>query len=131
SLAALATWLNGKSEFDREIEAIPLERALENRELFLQHLDALGALGRWEQVRQLLEAERFPMEPVMEHMYLARCYTQLGQNTSAENNWQRALEAADHEVGKLMQLAPFAEKNGKFEFADLIYKRAIAQSPKL
>ena len=43
--AALATWLNSKNEFQKTIEAVPLEKALQSRELFLQYLDTLKTLG--------------------------------------------------------------------------------------
>lgn len=131
SLAALATWLNGHGEYQRELETIPLEKALQTRELFLQHVDALGALGRWEEVKQLLEGERFPLDPVMQRMYLARCSAQLGEKTAAANNWQRALEAAGNDVQKLLTLAEYSEKNGALDIAEVSYRSAAAEMPKL
>src|SRR5205823_9609225 len=50
-LLTLATWLNGKAEFEKTISAIPLEKALQGRELFLQYLDALGGLDRWSELK--------------------------------------------------------------------------------
>ncbi len=63
--AVLAEWLNGKGEFQRQLDAIPLDRALQNRDLFLQHLDAFGALGQWEEIKRLLQGERFPLDQVV------------------------------------------------------------------
>ena len=57
-------------------------------------MDALGALGRWDEIDRLLDSERFPLDPVIQHMYLARANAQLGQEAASKNNWQRALEAA-------------------------------------
>src|SRR5205823_5666852 len=88
-LFALATWLNSKKEFEKTVEAIPLEEALLGRELFLQYLDALGGLERWGEIKQLLEGDRYPLDPVVQGMYLARCSAQLGEKAAAENNWQR------------------------------------------
>jgi hypothetical protein len=130
-LLALATWLNGKGEFDRELETVPLPKALQSRELFLQHVDALGALGRWSDIKQLLDAERFPLDPVVQRMYLARCNAQLGEKTAAENNWKRALEAASGEAGKLLMLAEYAQKNGVFDVANSAYEAAAQAAPKL
>jgi hypothetical protein len=130
-LLALATWLNSKGEYQNTLDAIPLQKALQTRELFLQHLDALGSLGRWVDIKELLEAERFPLDPVVQRMYLARCNAQLGQKTAAENNWQRALEAAGGDTGKLMGLAEYAEKNGLLEIAGAAYDRAAGESPRL
>jgi hypothetical protein len=67
----LATWLNGQGDYQRTLDAIPLERVLQTSELFLQHLDALGGLGRWAEIKQLLDSERYPLDPVIQKMYLA------------------------------------------------------------
>ncbi len=130
-LAVLATWLNGKGEYERELATVPLERAVQSRELFLQRMDALGALGRWEDISHLLESERYPLDPVIQRMYLARTNAQLGQPAAAENNWQRALEAAAGDPGKLMSLAEYAEKNGAAAIADAAYTQAITAAPAL
>ena len=131
SLATLATWLNGHGEFERELDTVPREKAVQSRDLFLQHLDALGALGRWSEIKQLLEVEGFPLEPTVQKMYLARCAAQLGEKTLAENNWKRALEAAAGDAQKLLQLGEFAEKNGELEIAEAAYNATAAQTPKL
>ena len=130
-LTALATWLNGKGEFQRELGAIPLEKALQARDLFLQHVDALGGLGRWSEIKQLLDRDTFPLDPVVQKMYLARCAAQLGEKAAAENNWQRAFEAARGDSGKLLTLASYAEKNGALTTASAAYDEAVAESPKL
>jgi hypothetical protein len=129
SLTALAKWLNGKGEFQRQLDEIPQEKVLSSRELFLQHVDALGALGRWDEIRRLLESERFPLEPVLQRMYMARCNAQLGNEAAAKNNWERALEAASGDVGKLMTLAEYAEKNGAVDIAKAAYIQATTIAP--
>jgi hypothetical protein len=116
--AVLAEWLNGKNEFQKTLDTIPLEKALQSRDLFLRYLDALGALGRWNEIKQLLGSERFPLDPVLQAMYLARCSGQLGEKTAAGNNWRRALEATGGDVQKLITLAQYAEKNENAEVAE-------------
>ena len=130
-LTALATWLNGKSEFQRELDAIPLEKALQARDLFLQRMDALGGLGRWPEIKGLLDRDTYPLDPVVQKMYLARCNTQLGEKAASENNWQRAFEAAQGDPQKLLMLAGYAEKNGALETARAAYDEAVAEAPKL
>jgi tetratricopeptide (TPR) repeat protein len=130
-LLALATWLSGKTEFQKTLETIPLEKALLSRELFLQYVDALGGLGRWSEIKQLLESERYPLDPVVQLMYLARCNAQLGEKTAAENNWQRALESAGGDVGKLISLGEYAEKNGIVDVAQPAFSAAATEAPKL
>jgi hypothetical protein len=129
--AALATWLNGKGEFQRQLDAIPLQKAMQSRELFLQHMDALGGLGRWKEIKDLLDRDTFPLDPVVQKMYLARTNAQLDEKAASENNWQRALEAAHGDPGKLVMLAGYAEKNGALEVARAAYDEAAAESPRL
>src|SRR6266446_1431760 len=131
SLVALATWLDGKGEYQRQLDTIPLEKALQSRDLFLQHLDALGALDRWSEIKQLLSSDRFPLEPVVQQMYLARCSAQLGEKTATQNYWQRALEGAGSELQKLFTLAEYAQKNGNGEIAEAAYNNAAVAAPKL
>jgi tetratricopeptide (TPR) repeat protein len=131
ALVALAGWLNTRGEHQLELDTISRERAMQSRDLFFQHVDALGALSRWDEIRRLIESEQFPLDPVVEHMYLARCFAQQGQTAGAENNWKRALEAAAGEAGKLVTLADYAEKNNTLDVAEAAYDAAVAASPKL
>jgi hypothetical protein len=131
SLGALAAWLNAHGEFQRTLDTIPLEKSLEDRDLFLQHLDALGALARWDEIKRLLEAERFPIDAVIQRMYLARCNAQLGQKAAAENNWQRALESAGNDLQKLATLGNYAERNGAISVAASAYDTAATIAPRL
>ena len=130
SLAALARWLNSKGEFQRELDTIPLERSLQTRDLFLQRLDALGSLNQWAEVKRLLSDESFPLDPVIEHMYLARCNQQLGEAVAGENNWQRAFEAAAGDAQKLLTLADYAEKNGANKIAETSYNTITHDAPR-
>jgi hypothetical protein len=130
-IAALATWLNSKGEYQRELDAIPLETALQSRELFLQRLDALGGLGNWKEIKELLDRDTYPLDPVVQKMYLARCNAQLSEKAASENNWQRALEAAHGEPQKLLMLAGYAEKNGAVDVASAAYDEAVAEAPNL
>ena len=127
----LARWLNSKGEYQRAIDSIPLEKAMQSGDLFLQHLDALAGLGRWNEVEQLLRIGGFPLEPFLETMYLARCNNQLGEQTASANNWQRALEAAQGDARKLITLAQYAEQNENAEIAEAAYKGAAEVAPKL
>jgi hypothetical protein len=130
-LLALARWLNGKNEFQKTLDTIPLEKTLLSGDLFLQYLDALGGLGHWSEIEGLLDSERYPLDPVVQKMYLARCNAQLGEKTAADNNWQRALESAGGDVGKLISLAEYAEKNGIVDVAQSAFSAAAAEAPKL
>jgi hypothetical protein len=129
TLAALAGWLNSVGRADKTLQVLPLDRALRRQDLYLRYVDALAALDRWPEVKELLSRERFPLEPVFQHMYLAIARARLGDATAATNEWQRALEAANTPE-KLLALAGYAEQNHVNDVADRAYSEAIRLAPK-
>ena len=129
-VTALGTWLYQHGEFQRLLDTIPLERAVLSRELFLQHVNTLGALGRWDEIRKLLESERYPLDPVVQHMYLARCYAQQGQDLGADGNWQQAITESAGDLTHLLMVGDYAEKNSNLKFAAIAYDAAAAVSPR-
>ena len=129
TLAALAAWLNKIGRPAKTLEVLPQARASQRQDLFLHYLNALAALQRWSDVKDLLTRERFPIEPVLQHMYLAAAQTHLGSATAATNEWQRALEAANTPE-KLLALAGYAEQNHANDVADRAYSEAIRLGPK-
>jgi tetratricopeptide (TPR) repeat protein len=129
TLAALAAWLNNIGRPAKTLEVLPLERALQRQDLFLQHINALAALQRWNDVKDLLTSERFPIEPVLQHVYLATAQARLGAATAATNEWQRALEVANT-AEKLLALAGYAEQNDAGDIAEGAYSEAVRLAPK-
>jgi hypothetical protein len=129
ALAALAAWLNSLGRPGKTLEALPLDRALQRQDLFLQHINALAALDRWNEVKDLLTSERFPLDPVFQHMYLATARTRLGEATAAANEWQRALQAGNTPE-KLLALAAYAEQNDARNIAATACSEAIKLAPK-
>ena len=129
TLAALAAWLNSVGRADKTLQVLPLDRALQRQDLYLRYIDALAALERWNDIKALLSSERFPLEPVLQHMLLAVARTRLGEATAATNEWQRALEAANTPE-KLLALASYAEQNHANDVADQAYSEAIRLAPK-
>jgi Flp pilus assembly protein TadD len=128
TLAALAGWLNEVGRPQKTLDLLPLDRAVKRQDLFLQHINALAALERWNDVKEVLSSERFPLEPVFQHMYLATARTRLGETTAATNEWQRALEAGNTPE-KLLALANYAEQNHANDIADAAYSAAIKLVP--
>lgn len=128
-LIALNTWLYTEGRYQALLDVMPLERALHRRELYLQYLDALGAVGRVQDVRELLEHTRFRLDPVSEHMYLAAARRGLGEEVGAANEWERALEAAN-DPDRCLLLGGFAERATSDDIADRAYAQAISFAPK-
>jgi hypothetical protein len=128
TLAALGAWLNSIGRARKALEVLPPDRAVRNQVLYLQRIDALAALEHWDEVKQVLISERFPLEPVLQHMYLASARTRLGETTAATNEWNRALEAANTPE-KLLAVANYAEQNHANDIADVAYANAIKVAP--
>jgi tetratricopeptide (TPR) repeat protein len=130
ALAALAEWLNSLGRARKTLELLPLDRAIRNQALFLQHIYALTALERWDEVKETLMSKRFALDQVAQHMYLATALSHLGEATAATNEWQRALEAAANNSDKSLALAGYAERNRANDVADTAYIQAIKLAPK-
>jgi hypothetical protein len=129
TLAALAAWLNKIGRPAKTLEVLPQGRAVQRQEFFLQYLNALAALQRWNEIKDLLMSERSPIEPMVQHMYHAVAQTHLGSATGATNEWQRALETANTPE-KFLTLARYAEQNFANDIADAAYAEAIKIAPK-
>jgi tetratricopeptide (TPR) repeat protein len=129
TLVALVAWLNKIGRPAKTLEVLPLERAGQRQDLFQHYLNALVELQRWSEIKDLLTSERFPIQPVLQHMYLAVAQTHLGSATGATNEWQRALDVADT-TEKSLVLAKYAEQNSANDIADAAYAGAIKIAPK-
>ena len=129
TLLALAAWLNKIGRPAKTLEVLPQARAGQRQDFFLQYVNALAALQRWSDIKDLLISERFPIEPMLQHMYLAVAQPHLGSATAATNEWQRALEAANTSE-KALALAKYAEQNSANDIADAAYADAIKVAPK-
>src|SRR5207244_3130626 len=128
TLIALAAWLNNIGRPAKTLEVLPQARASQRQDLFLQYLNALVGLQRWNEIKDHLMSERFPIEPVLQHMYLAVAQAHLGSATGATNEWQRALQVANTPE-KLLTLATNAEQNSANDIADAAYSEAIKIAP--
>ena len=130
TLIALGSWLYSHGQFELLLKVLPLDRAVERRELLMEHIDALAALDRLEQVKEILLGEHAVLEPAFQHMYLAVVRLKLADSTAASNEWFRALESAESPRA-LIGLADYAEKMRTFDIADAAYARLIKKQPEL
>jgi hypothetical protein len=128
TILALAAWLNKIGRPAKTLEVLPQERALQRQDLFLPYINALTALQRWSDIKDLLMSEHSVVDPLFQHMYLAIAQAHLGSATAATNEWQRALEVANTPE-KLMTLATNAEQNSANDIADAAYSEAIKSAP--
>jgi tetratricopeptide (TPR) repeat protein len=129
TLAALGEWLNKIGRPAKTLELLPQTHAVQRQDLFLLYINALAALQRWSDVKELLMSEHSVVDPMLQHMYLAVAQTRLGSTTAATNEWQRALEIANTPE-KTLALAKYAEQNSVNDIADAAYCIAIKIGPK-
>ena len=128
-LANLARWLYAHGEFGRVLDVLPPARATDDRALFFQRLDALAALDRWAEIRQVIESHPVAIDPVVEQMYLARCAQQLGEPKLRDAHWEAALRAAGTDPDKLLPLGTYAQKAGDLETALAAFQAAVQAAP--
>ena len=128
TLLALATWLNKIGRPAKTLEVLPEAHAIQQQDLFLQYVNALIALQRWSEVKDLFLSEHSAVDPMVQHMYLAVAQARLGSATAATNEWQRALQVANTPE-KLLTLATNAEQNSAPDIADVAYSEAIKSAP--
>jgi len=128
TLAALAAWLNKIGRPAKTLEVLPEARAIQRQDFFLQYVNALAALQRWSEVKDLLMSEHSVVDPMLQHMYLAVAQAHLGSATGATNEWRRALQVANT-AEKLLTLATNASQNSANEIADVAYSEAIKIAP--
>jgi hypothetical protein len=128
TLLALATFLNKIGRPAKTLEVLPEAHAIQRQDLFLQYVNALVALQRWSEVKDLFLGEHSAVDPMVQHMYLAVAQARLGSATAATNEWQRALQVANTPE-KLLTVATNAEQNSATGIADAAYSEAIKTAP--
>lgn len=128
ALRDLAVWLNAKNDYERAIAVLPERIAITRRDLFLVYLDAVAALGRWPQIRKLLEKGDVPLDNAIKELYLARSAAEMKDLDESDIHWKRAQFAALHSPEQLISIATYAEKIGRLDQAEIAY-RTLASSP--
>ena len=128
TLLAMVTWLNKIGRSAKTLEVLPEARAIQRQDFFLQYVNALAALQRWSQVKDLFLSEHSVVDPMVQHMYLAVAQAHLGSATAATNEWQRALQVANT-TEKLLMVAANAEQNSATDIANAAYSEAIKTAP--
>jgi hypothetical protein len=130
TVAALGAWLYTRGRFLSMLEIVPLERAALSRDLLLERIDALAALGRLSELKEMLLTEYPVLPQSYQHMYLAVVRSRLAEAAATVNEWERAVDAADT-VQSLLALAEYAEKNGRLDVAEAAYAQTIRKQPEL
>jgi tetratricopeptide (TPR) repeat protein len=124
-LLLLARWLNGKGEFKRTLEAVPLGLATGKQELFLAYCDAVAGLGDWPGLGKILVAQKLPIPDWLAELYRARVDTELKNDREAAAHWNQAQLLAAPTPEALIHLGDYAEKVGELGEASKAYRRLV------
>ena len=68
TLLALVAWLNKIGRPANTLEVLPQARAIQRADFFLQYLNALVALQRWSEIKDLLMGEHSVVDTMIQHM---------------------------------------------------------------
>ncbi len=130
TLVELADWLYDHGRFETMLQILPFDRVVEDRQLFLERIDALSGAGRFSDLADMLSVENPILDPMLSHVFLALAKAKLGEEASSANEWERAVETADT-TQRCLLLAQYAEKNGFSRIADGAYDKVLKQQPRL
>ncbi len=130
TLISLGGWLYDHGRFDSILQVIPLQKASQSRALFLERADALYALGRFSELADLVGDENSILDPTLQHLLLAIARSKLGEPSASNNEWERAVQAADTEQ-QYLAVAEFAQRNGVPKTADNAYAALLFKQPHL
>jgi hypothetical protein len=128
--AALGAWLFTRGHFDVILKMLPLERADRSRDLLVERIDAMAALGQLKDLKEMLLTEHPVLPQTYQHMYLAVVDMRSDEVAATSDEWQRALETAGT-TDTLLALAEYAQKNDQLEIVDQALDRAIIKQPGL
>lgn len=122
-----ARWLN-----QRGMHRLALDLAepskLESEDWFLLHLDAMAALGNWEEVFRILTAKNqtIPLPPALRRLFELRGALETGRQPDLTAAW-RDIQAAgrSENVRNQLYIAGYAEQIKFPSEAALIYRRLL------
>lgn len=130
AVSALCNWLYSRRHYDIVLRILTIEKASQTRELFMERVDSLAQLGRFDELRAELLTENPILDSSLQHALLAVVRLKLGEVAAGKNEWERAVANAD-DVQKLMTIGLYAEKNGATDVADTAYERATGRQTDL
>lgn len=128
-LLELGRWLCREKEFQRALDVIPRDLALQTNRFLLIHLDALAQLHKWEAIDEILAMPKIPLEDLYAELYRARTARELKRDKMARSIWERVLTMAADDPGQLAYAANYAFLSGETDSARRAYERLRNISP--
>lgn len=132
--AGLITWLAAQKRHDLILSLAPVDEAVQSAEVFPYFAQALGEMGRWDELRRLL-AERgdLPVSGARAQVWLAQAAIQMEPDDFGTPHWhlERAFELAVQagDQGCLSIAGQLAEDRGLHDLALRCYQRLADTTP--
>ncbi len=91
--------------------------------------DCLTLLGRWAELRTLLEPTRWPVQEPLRLVLLARAYRELDDKSRAAGAWRQALEIAGSRIGAMQSLTRTLQTWGWENELEAVLLQAVERFP--
>lgn len=132
-ISAPAYAARARQNFEKAVQMSPLDGEAAG-DLFEFYLNAPGFLGGGLDKAAALADQIGKRDPAEGHWARARVAEKRKEFSSAESQLRRAVELAPHQVGRVIDLAKFLAKRGRFEESDRSFveaQRIAPDSPKV
>jgi tetratricopeptide (TPR) repeat protein len=113
---------------ERSVQLNPMNLDAQS-DLFEYYLEAPGFLGGGLERAQATAAQMGQISPAEGQWAEAKLAEKRKESRSAEAHLRRAVELAPQQVGKIIELARFLTKQGRYQEADQNFERAEKVSP--
>ena len=117
-----------RQNFEKAVQLDPNNKEAVN-DLFEYYLQAPGFLGGGFEKAAALANRIRELDPVEYHFAEARLAEKRKEFPKAEQQLRRAAELAPREVGRIIDLAKFFAKHGRFSESDAAFKQAETIAP--
>ncbi|MBI4464321.1 MAG: tetratricopeptide repeat protein [Acidobacteria bacterium] len=114
--------------FERAVELDP-ENQDAIDDLFDYYMEAPGFLGGGQDKAAALSERVRGRSPARYHAMQARLSEKRKQFQEAEKHWRQAVEAAPSEAGRLVSLAQFLARRGRYTESEELFDRAARMAP--
>ena len=126
--SAAGRWLNNRAAQQRTLELISQQDGMGDRNLLLVRLDALAKMKNWSEVQTELNDPQIPLPQAIVLLYRARAEHELGDATSSQADWTRAMGAATGDAQSMTVIGQYALQMGAYDQAERAFER-LAQMP--
>ena len=114
--------------FEKSVQLNPMNLEAQS-DLFEYYLEAPGFLGGGLDKAEATAAQMGRISPSEGQWAEAKLAEKRKESSSAEAHLRRAIELAPQQVGKLLELARFLTKQGRYQEADQSFERAEQVAP--